>query len=211
VIEMGEEEEILGLDYPHESSTFSAQDVDVGHFLCGGAGLDALSLQDLPEPEIEDEPPSAGHYIPPMPTLASISTLWDNLLCLCDIPHCGKKASSKCAACLNAFYCGDEHQRLDWDNHWHQCSPFIKSFVTSMEGRGVVEGMVSTRVRSKLPCNNIINNKPKRKKMSSLTSPVHIQLSRLDSQHKNSFVFTENQSRTGTVYGKTLTPVPPCL
>lgn len=113
---MGEEEEILGLSYPYDSSPYVGGHMDVGHFLAGGAGLDSLTLEDIEDTE-SSQPP-----------LVPIS-IWDNVIHYCDASNCLKRAACKCSACKAAYYCGENHQRLLWEEHRERCSPFRKTFL----------------------------------------------------------------------------------
>lgn len=79
-----------------------------------------------------------------MPGLNDCTSMWDGLMNMCEVSTCSKPATKKCALCKVAFYCGEEHQKLDWKKHKNDCAPYELDCISeSPEGR--VSAMVATR------------------------------------------------------------------
>lgn len=58
------------------------------------------------------------------PGLVKLNSIWDGVNNPCEIKDCSNLANKKCIQCKNVFYCGEEHQRIDWKKHKNECIPY---------------------------------------------------------------------------------------
>lgn len=58
------------------------------------------------------------------PALTTCHSIWDGMNNPCEIKDCVNLANKKCSQCKTAFYCTEDHQRLDWKKHKNECIPY---------------------------------------------------------------------------------------
>ncbi|CAL8102918.1 unnamed protein product [Orchesella dallaii] len=67
---------------------------------------------------------ASGNTTKSYPVLASCCGVLDGQIQICEIKDCTKTAGKKCSQCKKAFYCSEDHQRLDWKIHKNNCFPY---------------------------------------------------------------------------------------
>jgi len=82
-----------------------------------------------------------------VPAFAYCATFLDDFT-NCQAPNCSSLANIKCAQCLSAFYCNEDHQKVAWPQHREVCTSYRVEGV----GIGAADGLP---VSAAVACRNI--------------------------------------------------------